>query len=112
MAHLPRKIRLASFSALALLLAHAAAAAPDSVAASAQKVDLDLQALKVDALGLSRELAATEQRVLYPEQSRASFYVGVKVPGFMLDDISIRINETEPVKRSYTDSEARALIKG
>jgi tetratricopeptide (TPR) repeat protein len=39
-------------------------------------------------------------------------YVSVKVAGFLLDDISVRINENEAVARTYSDSEARAFLKG
>lgn len=80
--------------------------------ADVQRSDQELQGLKDEAIRLNRDVQALEQSMLYPDQSRTSFYVQVKVPGFLLDRISLRINEEEPVARDYTDSEARAFLKG
>lgn len=92
------------------LAGQAAAAGPDE--AAIRRADQDLQAIKDEAIRLNRDLQAIEQALLYPDQTRTSLYVSVKVPGFLLDDISVRINENEAVSRAYSDSEARAFLKG
>lgn len=114
MALFPRQNSVAAGCALAAVLAFAAdpGVAAATEAAPAHAIDLDLQSLKDQAIALNRDIQGAEQRLLYPDQSRASFYVAVKVPGFLLDEISIRINENEPATHSYTDSEARAFLKG
>ena len=61
---------------------------------------------------LNRDVQAIEQAMLYPDQSRTSIYVAVKVPGFLVDDLTVRINENEAITRAYSDSEARAFLKG
>jgi tetratricopeptide (TPR) repeat protein len=77
----------------------------------ARRVDQELQGLKQEVVALNRDLQAAEQAVLYSDHTRASLYVAVKVPGFLIDQISVRVNENEPFVRTYTDSEARALLK-
>lgn len=93
----------------ALVFAAALAAAP---APTPQDVDRDLQALKDEALRLNRDIRASEQAMMYPDQSMTTVYVAVKVSGFLLDEISVRVNENEPVRHTYTDSEALALHQG
>jgi hypothetical protein len=105
-----RSKSLAAGAALSLALVSGAAPAR-TPAASAQQIDRDLQALKDDTIALNRDLHAIEQALLYPDQSRTTLYISVKVGGFLIDEVSVRINENEPVTRSYTDSEARALLK-
>ena len=106
---LPQKILAACLCAALPVAAFAAAGASDG---AAQKVDQDLQALKEEAVLLNRDLQKAEQALLYPDQSRTSLYIAVKVSGFLLDEISVRINENEPVTRAYTGSEARAFLNG
>ncbi|MBI3171862.1 MAG: hypothetical protein HYZ32_04620 [Hydrocarboniphaga effusa] len=89
----------------------AAAAAEPQTETLALTLDRDLQGLKQESLQLNRDLFNLEQILLYPDQSRTTLYVGVKVGGFLLDEISVRINENEPVVHTYTDSESRAFLK-
>jgi hypothetical protein len=78
---------------------------------TALEVDRELQLLKAEAIQLGRDLQASERAMLYPEQSLTSVYVAVKVSGFLLDSISVRIDEGAPVKHDYTNSEALAFLK-
>ena len=98
-----------------LLLGASAASAPAQPPASnipsAQALDLELQGLKSEALALTRELRDAELGQLYPAGSRTSFYVSVKVPGFMLDGISVRINDKDSTAHRYTDTESRAMLR-
>lgn len=107
---LRRNLAAACLAALPLVAPQpAAGAAADPVAL---QVDRDLQVLKDEAIRLNRDLQAAEQAARYPDQTRASIYIAVKVGGFLLDEISVRINENEPITRAYTDSEARAFLRG
>jgi tetratricopeptide (TPR) repeat protein len=90
--------------------AAAGPAAPD--AATIQRADQELQALKEEAIKLNRDVQAIEQAMLYPDQTRSSIYVAVKIGGFLVDEVTVRINENEAVSRRYSDSEARAFLKG
>lgn len=81
------------------------AAAPPA----ATEADRELQLLKAESIDLTRELLALERSMLYPEQSLTSIYVSVKVSGFLLDSISVRILDT--YQHAYTNSEALALLK-
>jgi tetratricopeptide (TPR) repeat protein len=96
-----------------LLLALAWTGTAGAQAASADALELDraLQKLKEETVLLSRDLQRVEQLVLYPDQSRASIYVNVRVGGFLLESITVRIDEGEPLSYEYSDSEARALLR-
>ena len=98
---------------VAPILAGAAAgtATPAPAAPSAVQLDTDLQSLKDDTLKLNAELDTLEQSLLFPDESMTTLYVSVKVGGFVLDQITVRINEDEPLVHVYTDSEALALLK-
>lgn len=100
----PGKILAAACAAL--LPALALAATPHTA-----EVDRELQLLKDETIQLSRELLATERAMLYPERSLTSVYVQVKVSGFLLDSLSVRINEAAPQSHTYSNSESLALLK-
>ena len=101
----PRTLLAAACAGLLPLLAAAAGAPP------AVEVDRELQALKNDTIELSRELQAIERSMLYPEQTLTSIYVSVKVSGFLLDSLTVRVNEAQPHSHTYTNSESLALLK-
>lgn len=90
-----------------------AVAAPDTLPAvpDAQALDLELQALKTEALALTRDLRDAELGQRYPEGSRTTLYVSVKVPGFLLDGVSVRINDKDSTAHRYSDAESRALLR-
>jgi hypothetical protein len=100
----PGKLLAAACAALLPALALAATA-------NTAEVDRELQLLKDETIQLSRELLATERAMLYPERSLTSVYVQVKVSGFLLDSISVRINEAAPQSHTYSNSESLALLK-
>ena len=93
------------------------AATPATTATNAEsdsaalQLDRDMQDLKAQTLALNRDLESLERELRYPDQSMTTVYVAVKVGGFLLDDLSVRINENEPVTHRYTDSESLALLK-
>ncbi len=102
----PRKLLAAVCAGLLPALAAAATTTPTST-----EVDRELQSLKDQTIQLSRELQATERAMLYPEQTLASIYVSVKVSGFLLDSITVRINEAQPYSHRYSNSESLAFLK-
>lgn len=106
---LPLALRRCRIAPLCCLVAGVASASADE--RPALKLDQDLQVFKEQVALLNRDLEATEQALLYPDQSRTTVYVSVKVGGFLLEQVSLRINEMEAVGHDYTDSEARALLK-
>jgi hypothetical protein len=100
-------------AALCLAVPALAVAAATSPAGSRTPVQLDteLQGLKDDVLRLGADLDGIEEDLRYPDESMTTLYVSVKVGGFVLDQITVRINEDEPVVHVYSDSEALALLK-
>src|SRR5947209_3118642 len=78
---------------------------------TALKIDQDLQGLKEETIHLNRDLEDLEQGMLFPDQSMTTIYVAIKVSGFLIDNLSIRINENEAVTHTYSDSESVALLK-
>lgn len=107
---------LGASSAIAAAQAPATASATAPTAATvdpaiAPVLDLELQALKAETLALMRDLRDAAAGQQFPDGSRTTFYVAVKVPGFLLDGISVRINDKDSTAHRYTDSEARALLR-
>ena len=107
---LPFETRKLLATACAGLLPVLAAAAP-LPAATATEVDRELQSLKNQTIELSREAQAAERSMLYPEQALTSIYVSVKVSGFLLDSITVRVNEAQPYSHRYSNSESLAFLK-
>jgi hypothetical protein len=101
-----RRLWVVATSAGLLPLLAAAAEAPTTV-----EVDRELQVLKAEAIQLARDLQATERAMLYPDRSLTSVYVAVKVSGFLLDSIAVRVNEAPAQRHDYTNSEALAFLK-
>jgi len=87
------------------------AAAPLQAQDAALDLDKRLQALKEETILLNRDFLTFEQNALFPDQSRTTLYVAVKVGGFLIDELTVRINDREPITYKYTDSEARSLLK-
>ena len=79
--------------------------------AAALRLDRQLQDLKAETLALNRDLRSLDQALLFPDGSRTTFYVSIKVPGFLIDGISFRINDKDSTAHRYSDSESRSLLK-
>lgn len=76
---------------------------------SAQQLDLNLQALKEEALQIRADVQSTEQNLLYPDSSRVTLYFGVPVPGLLVQTISVSIDDAKPQVYQYDNLEAIAL---
>jgi hypothetical protein len=107
--------RAARCIGIALLLATSAVPAAPSIHGStdrdAIKVDESVQSFKDVAVSLNRDLLTLDETLLYPDITRVSVYVGVKVPGFLLTEMSVSLDDGQLVTYKYTDSEAKALLK-
>lgn len=101
--------------ALAFLLALAWTATPaQSVPQQPDELviqnDQVIQALKDEVLEFSREAQAVEDEVLFPAHSRLSIYLGVRVTGLLLNEVTLSIDDLPPQKVTYDDRGARALL--
>jgi tetratricopeptide (TPR) repeat protein len=77
----------------------------------ALKLDQSVQAIKEDALSLNRELLSLDENLLYPDISRVSVFVGVKVSGFMLNEMTVTLDDGQEIRYRYSESESKALLK-
>lgn len=95
--------------------AHAAPAkpAPSAVELDAALVrqDQNIQKLKDEALSANRELLTLDEQLLYPDISRVSVFVAVKVGGFLLNEVVVKLDDGQEVRHRYTDSESKALLR-
>lgn len=83
-------------------------AAPDEAAI---QLDQQIQALKDEVLEFNRRAQQTEDDVLFPAHSRMSVYLGVRVSGLLLKEISVSINERPAETYVYGDRDAKALLR-
>jgi len=86
------------------------AASSSELEERALKLDQSIQAFKKEVLAFSTEAQGIEDDVLYPPHSRLSVYLSVKVPGLLLKDFSISVDNGAAQTFSYTDRDARALL--
>lgn len=91
------------------LPACAFAATPPPVDEATLKLDTSIQALKGEVLDIHQRALDEEEKFLYPEVSRVNVYVGVKVSGLLLNDMTITIDDGEPALHSYDTIEAIVL---
>lgn len=86
--------------------------APNVMATSAGSApDRELQALKAEAIEIGRELQAIERELRYPGAARTSLHVAVRVSGFLLESVSVRIDGGAPIAHAYSGTEALSLLK-
>jgi len=76
----------------------------------ALKLDQSIQAFKDEVLDFSREAQNIEDDVMYPAHTRVSVYLGVKIPGLLLKEVSVAIDQAPPQIITYTDRDARAML--
>lgn len=90
----------------------AAAAPPTAAELEEQSLKLDqaMQAFKKEALEFSTEAQSIENEVMFPAHARLTVYLAVKVPGLLLKDVSVSVDNGTPQTFSYTDRDAKALL--
>lgn len=88
----------------------AAAVATADLDERAQKLDQSVQALKKEVLEFNTEGQRIEDDILYPPHSRLSVYLAVRVPGFLLQEVSVSLDNGPAQTLSYSDRDAKALL--
>lgn len=90
----------------------AIAAGPSAAELEEQTLKLDqaVQAFKKEALEFNTEAQTIEDEVLYPPHARLSVYLAVKVPGLLLKDVSVSIDNGPAQTFNYTDRDAKAML--
>jgi hypothetical protein len=108
----PARGRPAACVLFASVLACAAAAFAAEQPLEDRQLELDqsIQGLKDEVVEFTREAQAVEDDVLFPPETRVSVYLGVKVSGLLLQEVSVAIDDGAPQARSYEDRDARALL--
>jgi len=102
---------IGGFLLLAAAGANAAPAPPLASDKDAVKVDQSVQSLKEAAVEVNRDLLAVDEQLLFPDITRVSVYIGVKVNGFLLNQMTVSLDNGQQVSYTYTDSESKALLK-
>lgn len=95
--------------AAAFLPVAALAAQPQAVDPAALDVDQGIQKLKEQSLDIIQQAQSVEQSFLYPDYNRLSVYIGVKISGMVLNDISVSVDGGAPIVYQYPREEAVQL---
>jgi hypothetical protein len=124
------RLRAAALSAAALwlvapaqLLAQQApapavqAAAPtapaDAPPGDFKTLDQEVQGLKKDVIDLNKDLFVLEEELLFPANTQVAVFLSMDVGTFfVLDAVTIKIDNKEVANYLYTAREAEALLKG
>ena len=76
-------------------------------------LDEQVQDIKKDVLGISTELTQLEEKLLYPSNTQASFFVSFEEGAkFRLDAVKIKIDGKDVSSHIYTFKELEALQSG
>lgn len=84
-------------------------ASPD-LAEQAVRLDQGVEALKDEVIEFNREASSTEVEALLPDYRRLNIYLRVKVPGLLLDSITVQIDDRQPEIHHYDEYDSRALL--
>jgi hypothetical protein len=88
----------------------AGAAAP---ATDTHGLDQDIQGLKKDVVDLNRDLFVLEEELLFPANTQVAVFVSMDVGDFfLLDSVTLKIDQKEVANYLYTPREVEALNKG
>lgn len=86
-----------------------AASSPD-LDERALRLDQSVQAFKKEVLELNTEAQGIENDVLFPTHARLTVHLGVKVPGLLLQEVSVSVDNDPAQTYTYTDRDAKALL--
>jgi hypothetical protein len=76
-------------------------------------LDEQVQDIKKDVLGISTELTQLEEKLIYPSNTQASFFVSFEQGAkFRLDAVKIKIDGKDVSSHIYTFKELEALQSG
>lgn len=105
-----RKAPGAAFAVALFVAAPAFAAQLPPPDENALKLDQTIQALKAEVVEFAAAAQAVEDAVRYPDYSRVSAYLGVRINGLLLTESSVAIDDQPPETYSYDERDARALL--
>jgi hypothetical protein len=76
-------------------------------------LDQDIQGLKKDVVDLNRDLFVLEEELLFPANTQVAVFVSMDVGDFfLLDSVTLKIDQKEVANYLYTPREVEALNKG
>jgi hypothetical protein len=91
----------------------AAAASAAAPATDTRGLDQDIQGLKKDVVDLNRDLFVLEEELLFPANTQVAVFVSMDVGEFfLLDAVTLKIDQKEVANYLYTPREVEALGKG
>ena len=89
-----------------------AGGAPES-AIDTRGLDQDIQGLKKDVVDLNRDLFVLEEELLFPANTQVAVFISMDVGDFfLLDAVTLKIDQKEVANYLYTPREVEALAKG
>jgi hypothetical protein len=90
----------------------APAGAPESPT-DTRGLDQDIQGLKKDVVDLNRDLFVLEEELLFPANTQVAVFISMDVGDFfLLDAVTLKIDQKEVANYLYTPREVEALGKG
>ena len=76
-------------------------------------LDQDIQGLKKDVVDLNRDLFVLEEELLFPANTQVAVFISMDVGEFfLLDAVTLKIDQKEVANYLYTPREVEALAKG
>jgi len=76
-------------------------------------LDQDIQGLKKDVVDLNRDLFVLEEELLFPANTQVAVFISMDVGDFfLLDAVTLKIDQKEVANYLYTPLEVEALAKG
>jgi hypothetical protein len=95
-----------------MLASAAAAPAAEPPPPDEREIQLDqsIQALKDEVVEFTRDAQSIEDDVLFPPQTRLDVYLGIKVSGLLMKQVTVSVDDRPAETHDYTDKDARALL--
>ncbi|MGH8460946.1 MAG: hypothetical protein ACRESS_05020 [Stenotrophobium sp.] len=74
------------------------------------KLDSDIQGVKDEVLKFDKDAQSVEQDALYPDYSRVTVFVGMRIDDLLLNQISVSFDNGAPQKIIFDRNESIALL--
>lgn len=82
--------------------------APDE---GALNLDQAVQSLKDEGVELNRDAQMAEETFLFPPATRLAVYVSNRIRNLLLTEVSVRLDDRQPVVYRYGEIDSRALLE-
>lgn len=76
----------------------------------ALKLDQAIQDFKHELVAFNADAQHVEDAILYPDHSRLAVYLTVRIPGLLLKDVSVSLDNGPAQTLTYSDRDAKALL--